>query len=274
MKNTRILPAILILVCLTACTGEHPAKSRGPIVLGDSSTIVTETDPMALQDEVPDLKPIIATNNETIEVPPAHDTIAPNPPAPAQAANAEVQPPAGTGLTVAFKEVTLFIPGITTRSYGKPDLQQARGASYELTGGHLAGTQLRTSAGAVTKVSQRYETMIVLEKGSEQLPLESLGKYTSAWQQLTASRGGYPITGLEPAKLGYKQATPAAIRNAVDAAARRGRLSRKTLQEWQGAAKNVRAVNTPPARVVLRSVMWRVEGKGFSKELRIDIPLP
>ena len=49
-------------------------------------------------------------------------------------------------------------------------------------------------------------------------------------------------------------------------------------QEWLNTAKNVRAANQAPAKVVLRSVMWRIEGKdaggkNFNKELRIDIPL-
>ena len=36
-----------------------PTQTHGPIVLGDSSVIVTETDPQKLQDLVTDLKPTI-----------------------------------------------------------------------------------------------------------------------------------------------------------------------------------------------------------------------
>src|ERR1022692_2514778 len=36
-----------------------PSKNHGPIVLGDSSTIVTETDPDKLHDLVTDLQPVI-----------------------------------------------------------------------------------------------------------------------------------------------------------------------------------------------------------------------
>jgi branched-subunit amino acid aminotransferase/4-amino-4-deoxychorismate lyase len=66
--------------------------------------------------------------------------------------------------------------------------------------------------------------------------------------------------------------SPSALRNAVQQAARRQRLNRSDTQEWLDAVRNVRSANQSPATVVLRSVMWRIEGKGFSKELRIDLP--
>jgi hypothetical protein len=268
LMNVRILLVAITVLCFAACNGDHTAKSRGPIVLGDSAAIVTETDAQALHDQVPDLQPVIATNDvagNTITVPPDDTSKSLAAPVPSAAS--------GGGLTVTFKEVTLSIPGITTRSYGKPDLQKARGASYELTGGNLAGAQLRVSGGTVTKVSQQYETMIVLQDGSDKLPLESLGKYTSGWQPLPGAGGAYTIAGLEPSKLGYKQAAPSAIRNAVQQAARKQRLNRKDTQDWLDAARSIRAANQAPAAVVLRSVSWRVEGKGFSKELRVDVPV-
>jgi len=39
-----------------------PSENHGPIVLGDSSTIVTETDPARLKDLVTDLKPVISSS--------------------------------------------------------------------------------------------------------------------------------------------------------------------------------------------------------------------
>src|SRR5690606_4351510 len=128
-----------------------------------------------------------------------------------------------------------------TRSYSKPDLQKARSATYELTGGNLPGAKLQTTGGTVSKVSQRYETMIVLKRGNDELPLESLGKYTSAWQALSGSKGTYTIAGLEPSKLGFKRASATAIRNAVQQAARKQRLSRQKTQEWLNAVRNMRA---------------------------------
>ena len=267
----RILISAGIVGGLMACNMEQTAKSRGPITLGDSTSIVTETDPEALRDLVPDLQ---------ISEDRAVDTVVAAVPDTATAAPAPkpVAAPIGKGLNVAFKEVTVFIPDIVTRTFSKADLQKARSATYELTSGKLPGARMQVSGATVSSVSQRYETVTVLEKGAEELPLESLGKYSSAWQALSGGQGTYTLGGLEPSKLGFKQASAATIRNAVQQAARRKRLSRAATQDWMNAARNVRAANQAPAKVVLRSVMWRIEGKdaagkSFTKELRIDVPL-
>jgi len=273
----------IALIFLTACTDDRTNQSHGPIKLGDSATIVTESDPRYLKDYVPDLHPVMekveqpdeptATKTET----PAEDTAK----SAETAANTTTATPAANtvnGLNVAFKEITLSIPGIAGRTYQKGDLQNARGASYELTSGTLAGNKLQASGGTVQKVTQRYQTVLSLKNGNDVLLLESLGNFSSAWEPLNGNNGVYPMANLEPAKLGFKDLKPAAIANAVQQAARRKRLDRKATQEWLNLTKTVKTTNAAPCAVVLRSVNWRITGKDaagktFNKELRIDIPM-
>lgn len=269
----------MLLCTLAACT-EHTGKSRGPITLGDPATIVTETDSQYLQDMVPALEPAQepkpqpavpekADTPKPAERPAPKDTVATTKPAaPAKTVN---------GLNIAFSEVTVSIPNITTRSYSRGDLKKTNSATYELTGGNLNGSQLLVSGGKASRVQQRYQTAVVVKNGGKTLFLSGFNNYTSAWQTL---KGGssFPISGLDERRLGFSKATPAAIRNAVQKAARNKRMSRKEEQQWISAVRNVRAVNQSPCAVVLRSVMWRVEGTGsdgkkFNKEVRIDIPL-
>jgi hypothetical protein len=254
---------------LTACNSNRNSKSRGPIVLGDSSTIVTETNTALLQDQVHDLKPVINSDEETGAK--TKDTAASQQPAASADAPAQAAPTGG--LVAQFKEVTLNIPGITTRTYGKTDLQKARAATYELTTGSLSNAQLRISGGQVTKVSQRYQTMLKLKDGGDELVLESLPKQTSDWEVLNGSNGIYTISGLNANQLEYELPSGNALRNAVQQAARRAHLNRSDTQEWLDAVRNLRSANQSPAAVILRSVMWRIEGKGFNKELRIDVPV-
>ena len=62
MTRKRIHIALLsVAISLFSCK-DMPNQTHGAIVLGDSSTIVTERDPQKLQDLVSDLKP---------EIPPA-----------------------------------------------------------------------------------------------------------------------------------------------------------------------------------------------------------
>ncbi len=267
----------LLAILLSGCDSERSAKSHGPILLGDSSTIVTETDPALLQDRVVDLNPVLSSDDgaDTAASAPAKDTAAPAQEQPARQAAAPPAPQ-GKGLNAAFGEVTLFIPNIETRTYGHQDLSKARGATFELTGGNLAGNQLRTGAGTVTRVTQRYQTVFAVQNGREQLDLESLGNYTSGWETLKGSNGTYTIAGLDPSQLEYKDVSASAIRNAVEKVARKERMSRRETQQLLDATRHVRSVSQ--GKVKLRSVSWRIEGKdargrSFNKELRIDIPL-
>ncbi len=271
------LPVIGLTLLLAACKGGGSGESRGPVKLGDSSTIVTETNEALLEDQVPDLKPVI-TSERPEEAPAqqsATDTAAKAPTLQQANASASVSvgAPAGNGLSIPFKEVTVFIPGISVREKVK-DYSKERGASFTLNGGNLERASLRMSGNAVTKVSQRTQTMLVLKDGSDKLALESLPKQTSGWEALSGSGGAYSITGLSGSDLEYKMPSPAALRNAVQQAARKARLNPQDTQEWLDAVRNLRSANQAPATVVLRSVMWRVEGKGFSKEVRVDVPLP
>lgn len=262
---------LFVCVCaFGACKDSGKSQSRGPIVLGDSSTIITETNPEVLQDLVPDLQPVVAaTNNDsTVVVPPAKD-------APA-AASTPVAAPSGPALVAAFKEVTITIPGIDTKVYGKQDLQKARSATFELRSGNLDNTSLKVSGGTVTKVTARYQTELMVVDGSDKLPLETLGNYSSNWETVSGNNGRYPIA-LAASKLDYKELSASAIRSAVQHEARRKRLNRKDMQDWLETVRKVKSVNDAPMVIVLRSAMWRIEGKdaggkAFSKELRIDVP--
>lgn len=271
--NLRLGLVVLALVALTACKDSGSSKSRGPIVLGDSSMIVTEHNPEVLQDLVPDLKPILPA---ATEVAAAKDSTPAPVAAPSPTTPAAPAPSTGPALVAEFKEITLTIPGIETKVYGKQDLKTARSATYELRNGSLDHAKLYLSGATLTKVSTRYQTELLVQDGKDELALDRLGKYTSDWQQLKDNAGPYPVM---PAKPEYKELTAAAIRNAVQQETRRKRMSRSEAQDWMEEVRRVRSVQDAPMKVVLRSIMWRIEGKdvqgkSFSKELRLDIPRP
>lgn len=265
--RTFAVPALLLL--LTACgNSSSNNKTHGPIVLGDSATIVTESDATRLQDGMADLKPGNGEDEDNAPAP-VKDTAH-------EAGTATPAIASANGLTAAFKEVSLTLTGLTAREKAK-DYGTARGASFTLAGGSPATSTLQARGGTINKVTQRYSTVIAVQDGAEKLTLDNLSN-TGNWQTLQGSGGAYSLAGLDAAKLEYRNAKPVEIRNAVQQAARRQKLNRQDTQDWLDAVKNVRAANQSPCVVVLKSVIWRVEGKdaagkSFSKELRIDVPL-
>jgi len=69
-----------------------------------------------------------------------------------------------------------------------------------------------------------------------------------------------------------------AIRNAVMKACNKRHMNRKKMQEWLAALGNVKKANQKPLVIVLRSVMWKIDGKDpqgkiFSKQIRVDVPM-
>jgi hypothetical protein len=268
---------------LYSCKSSPSNNTHGPIVLGDSSTIVTETDPQKLQDLVTDLKPDIpsaevkdtdATENKQTAQAAVTDT----------ARKTKITPPPppssnqlmGAGTLAEFKDVSVLIANVKAKLAGNPNLQHANGAVYTLTGGVLNGALIRVT-GNVTKVSQRYQSVVLLKNSLGTLQLDAFTT-TTDWQPLKGSNNQYRITGLDQRSLDFPEASNNAIRNAVMKAAKRRRMSRRKIEEMVASVHHAHAVNQKPLSVNLRSVMWKIDGKdasgkSFSKQIRVDIPL-
>lgn len=274
----RVAHIALISAGLFLCScKDSPSKNHGPIILGDSSTIVTETDPKNLQDLVTDLHPDIPSHTTT-------DTTQPKEPVAAADTNKQtkvINPPpqpqlSGNGLLAEFKDVSVLIANVTAKQAGNPNLQRANGAVYTLTGGTINGAQMKLK-GTVTKVSQRYQSAVLLKNGYGTLVLDNLSE-TTDWETIKGSNNQYRISGLDAQSLETADANANTIRNAVAKAAKRQRWSRKKTDEVLNSLRHVRNVNQKPLTVTLRSVMWKIDGKdaqgrAFSKQIRIDIPL-
>ena len=264
-----------IIGASTLSCNNSPKGSHGPIKLGDSSSIVTETDPAKLEDLVTDLQPVIPSNV-------AVDTPKPDKPATdtakkAVAAVAESKPaavPAGPGLKIEFKETVITLPGLDAKQGGRSN---NNGAVFTWTSGNINGSVLHAT-GNVTKVSQRYQSIVVLRGRNGDLPLDELSNTTS-WAPVAGGKGAYPTKGLGENELEFEKASAGEIKSAVTKATRSRRLSRKKAEEWMDLlGKNVKSANQKPLVVKLRSVMWKVDGKDekgklFSKQIRIDLPM-
>ncbi len=265
-------------ICLFSCNNQ-PSKDHGPIVLGDSSTIVTETDPARLQDMVTDVTPTTTIAPEPIDTPAtAQAEVKTDTPKTAAAPEPEKVQPAKdvAGLRAEFKDVTVVIPGVTAKIAGSGNLANANGAVYSFISGNINGNTLKIT-GSVTKVSQRYQSVVVLKNDMGELPLETLS-LTTGWETVKGSGGNYRITDLDEKSLEREEANKSQIQAAVRKAAQRRRMSRRRIDDWVSSVRNVRNTEQRPLTVVLRSVMWKIDGKdasgrAFSKQIRIDIPM-
>ncbi|MBA3827919.1 MAG: hypothetical protein H0X33_03190 [Taibaiella sp.] len=293
MKNRfpyLLIPALLA-VLFSACNYTGGTVAKHPISLGDSASIITEGDSDNLRDLVKDFNPNIPAANPEA----ADDTTAkaqaenPQPataePGPAAtekakqiAAVTQPAPPAsGKGLTVPFNEVTVFIPDIVTKApRGNPI--RNNGATYQMVSGYLNGDKLQVNNSSITRISQRYQTTVVLTNDDgDAMPIDALSS-TTDWQPIKGSGNNYPITGLDSKHLQRPQASANEIRRGVERAMRTHRISRRHQAVWLNSIHRVHAITKPPFTMVLRSVIWKIEGKTpngktYQKQLRLDMPV-
>lgn len=266
--------AILFAACGNSNTNK---KAEGEaIVMGDASTIVTETDSAHLRDIVADLKPAEAVKDTPVakvdsaaKKPDGTVTNVENTPPPVQAT------PNTNGLTVAFKDVTIVIPGVTAKAAGKTDPKKSNSATYQLTGGNIRNNSLQISGANITNVSMRYQSEVSIKNNLGTLELDGLGS-TSGWKTIKGNKNVYAISGLEDKQLATANVNASTLKNAINKEGRQRRMNKKTLQAWQNSVRNVRSANQKPMVVGLRAVMFKVDGKdkagkAFSTQLRIDL---
>jgi hypothetical protein len=273
---------IATIVAFASCNNAGNKASHGAIVLGDSSTIIYERDSQYLRDFVADIhlqqpapppEDTITAEAATISTP-ENDTSQP------RIVEHTTQPattaavPQGAGLSIDFEDFKVFIPNISARSFSKNPVNK-NGASFQLTAGQLNGNQVKISGATVQKISQRYQTSVVLKNSSVNAVLSPLN-YTSAWETLKGNGATFYITGLDDRQLKYTTASSAQIMAALKNALRGKRYSNKKEREILAALNGVNSVTQAPLKVVLRTVIWQIEGKGkdgqaFKKELRLDM---
>lgn len=257
---------------LLSCNDD--GKDRGPIILGNERTIVTETDSVYLQDLVLDLDFAPAQEEEEKEA--LTDSVRYEQAKKNVVVSKEMML-SGGGLKVPFPQVTMFIPSITTRTFQEQDLKKAHGASYQITSGDLDNNYLILQGAKIKEVAMRYQTVIMVKNDLGMLELTSLRKLTD-WKTMDGKNGMYNLEELNIKTLDYTKVSNKAIRNAVNRATKSKRMRRSAQISWENSVKNVNSTNQKPLYPVIRAVMWRVrgidkDGNHFQKQLRIDIPV-
>lgn len=273
--------SISFLFLQTSCGNSSKPQNRGAIVFGDSSTIVTESDPRFLSNNVTDIVPQKQTlvvdsiqKAETKDIDKAKLVVA-------QPKATEVaKPEAVEGLSAPFEGFEIYISGLEARAGKKVNWQNSNGASFTLESGLLQGKQIALKSGTITKVTQRVQTVVMLKTNNGKLfKLSALSSDQSAWLSLKENNGKFIVRGLNNNELKYtKKISANALRNAVQKLARSNRMSRKEEQKLLNSIRAVRSANQAPCSIALQSVIWKIsgkdaKGKSVEKELRVDINL-
>ena len=271
--NTRASAAILgAALFLTSCDNLARRQSRGPIALGDASTIVTETDSQYLQDMVPD--PAFDAPATAAAAPDSMPVAVSAPPLDtASNTTSNVQRPTSNepGLTADFGDVQVILPGVSAREASR-SVKGSKAAAYTLSGTGFGGKTIAVRGGTVKRIQQRTGYSAVVDMAGKPALLSDLGTQYTGWQTLQGKGGDYALASAAAPSFNASAST---IKTAVQKAARRQRLDRKAEQKL---LQSVRGMTSAPLSLVPRAFTWKIDGtdaggKAFSKEVRIDVPL-
>lgn len=263
----KIISTVAVLGLFTSCE-EQGKGGNGPIVLGDSAYIVTETDSTYLQDMVLDYQPVAKKELQAPETPKVIDTPLQQQEPAKEEETVKEEEPKGKGLNIELRDFTLFIPNVAARGSN---------GTYMLTKGNLSNNKLQITNGTVEEVEQRYQTVVVAESSLGKLVLDNLSTLAS-WKPLKGNGKTYTISGISDRELAAPKFSSFTLRRAIQSAARKQRLSKAQTQKWLNSVSNVRRANQKPLSVELRSVMWKIDGKDakgkpFNRQVRIDLPI-
>ena len=270
---------LVFLLTAAACGNvtQQTSAKRGAIVLGDTSTIVTETDTTYLSDLVSDITPKEFVQSAVAKP----EEKAPEPeekPATTEKTTA-AETSTAAGFTIDFGQgVKVVMTGITTKEFQQQDPEKDAGVSYAVATGDFLNSNMHISGLQEVKIRQRYQSYLVLNSGKEELSLQNMGGYLSDWQDMTlknsAGEAVLDMSGL--AHLKFKSFSNGTLENAVRRAARSARMTRSDLNDWLQKIRKTRSANDAPCLLKLDNVQWQISGKtsqgrSFFKTIRMDI---
>lgn len=256
-------------IILSSCSENSGNSNKGPIKLGDSATIITETDSQYLRDDVIDLEP----KPEAEEIPeqkvqaPVKDT----------AVAVQAAAPKTDGYTVDFGEAKMVLAGLDARDARRQNAEKDNGLTYAVKSGKLESGKVVFYGVKNVTVKQRYQSKLVLKSELGSVDLRDLGLYTSGWSPLPASAASgtqsFSLASLN--RIDYTNVNNNKIKNAADRELRKRRAGSKTIQSWMKEIRGIRSADDKPCDIILDNVQWQVsgtdaKGRPFQKNIRID----
>lgn len=274
MKRGLYIIAAIALGTGASCNNMSGNKNHGPIILGDSSTIVTEKDSQYLRDMVMDIQPVTVPQKE--ETAPAKDT-ATKKQAVKDTVSAVKQEAAVPGFTIDFGDAKVVLAGLDAGQPKRQDPQRENDLSYSLRSGEPGKGKLVFYNAKNVTVKQRYQSRLLLKSPLGTVDLRDLGLYTSGWNTVPAAAKGntqsFDLNAL--LRPSFSQVNNNKVKNAADRELRKRRAGSKTIQSWLKEIRGIRGANDKPCEIELDNVQFQIsgtdaKGKPFRKNIRID----
>lgn len=260
----------LISIVLFSCKEEK--KKGNPIILGDSTMIVTEGDGRFLENVTEDISP---TNKKTTEGKITAMMMEVDSAKSARKLEEEGSSAPLSGFTINFSECEVVFNGLSAHAIqNNQDERVSNSVSYLRDGGNLFEISLQVKGLTDIHVEQRLFTRLAVEDGADEFVLNDLGKFISPWSSLP----GKDITfiSLGANSLQFFNVDHTKIQNALDRELRKKKKNRKEIEQWMQLIRKTNSYADAPCKVNMVSGQWRItgkkDGKRVQKLIQFDIP--
>ncbi|MBK7763629.1 MAG: hypothetical protein IPI46_09690 [Bacteroidetes bacterium] len=259
-------------LCLTFISCDEKVTETKPIVLGDSSMIVTEKENQYLVNVTQDISPTKkkSAEGEITEMMTQIDS----------AKSVKKLEDKNTsiplrGFTIHFTECDVVFDGLSAHALNtSQDERNLNSVSYVRDAGNMNEMSLRVSGLENVKVEQRTFTRLLVDNGTEAFVLHDLGKFISPWSTLAGKNTTYISLGSN--SLQFFATDASKIKNALDRELRKKKKNREAIQQWMSLISKTKSYTDAPCKLTLVSSQWRIigtkNGKRVQKLIQFDIP--
>jgi len=261
----------MLLIC-AVCSCKEPTKETKPMLMGDTSMIVTENDERFLQNHTEDISP---STKKTAE---GKITSMMKQVDSAKSAEKMAEAPVQTqvrGFTINFAECEVIFENLSAHAIQNTQNERSSNSvSYLKDAGDLFEINLQVIGLEDVKVEERTFTRLSVKDGEDEFLLNDLGKFISPWSVLTGNENQFVSLGSN--SLQFFPVDNAKIKKALDRELRKAKKSRKEIQQWMTTIKKINVYSDSPCTLKLVSAQWRIkgkkDGKNVQKLIQFDIP--
>lgn len=265
----------MAILLLSSCQ-DVATTNFSPIVLGDSSLIVTETNPAFLKNEVEDIDPK-TTRVDNSAAPIVKDTLTQKivvDKVNAASRDSTAETANKNDFVINIENGTSIVfSNIKTKSYRNQQPDKSNSLTYQITNGSLEKLTITVINGKLTGAKQKYTSSVFANFNDAKFEVDALGTYNTGYQVVKVNGNSFNVANLQqPA---FKKISKSAIINGLEKTIKAKKYSKSLTNSLLKDARKVQTVNQAPLSVKLSYAVWQItgvdsKGKTFTKEIRLD----
>lgn len=248
-----------------------------PIILDDSSLIVTEVDTQYLKNITEDIAPVgkkvKSSATQISQMMAQVDSM--NASKKLEQEVVEKVDIHIKGFEIHFAECNVTFENVEAHALNNTQNERATNSvSYLLDVGSMLDTKLEIHQLEDCSVEQRLFIKLAILHQDQTIILHELGKNITDWQILAGKNNRF--VSLSSNSLVYDQADGNKIRLALEKTLKQKRKNKDEIKEWMSAVAKVNKSSDAPCKLIAVSSQWRIvgkkDGKNIRKLIQFDIP--